>query len=104
MAGKRAHGEGCILKRKDGRWRAALMVNGETSFFYGKTQREVKEKLDKAKEDARKGIPLKKSKTTFEEWLLTWVEQYAKPNISPTTYDSYKYLSKIISFRYLVRK
>jgi hypothetical protein len=88
---KRANGEGTIVKRSDGRWRAALMINGETSYFYGRTQREVKEKLEKAKEDCRKGMPVKLSKLTFGEWLNTWVEQYAKPNVSPTTYDSYKY-------------
>jgi integrase len=94
MAGKRAHGEGMIRHRADGRWESSIMVRGERKYFYGHTQKEVKEKLNQAKEDARKGIPINPSKTTFEEWLLTWVEQYAKPNISPTTYDSYKYLIK----------
>lgn len=91
MAGKRAHGEGMIRKRADRRWEASIMVRGERKYYYGHTQKEVKEKLEKAKEDTRKGIPINPSKTTFEEWLNVWVEQYAKPNISPTTYDSYKY-------------
>lgn len=91
MAKKRANGEGTITKHKNGGWMATIMVDGERYWFYGKTQAEVKEKLEQAKEDLRKGINIKQNKLLFGDWLNQWVEEYAKPNISPTTYDSYKY-------------
>ena len=48
---KRTNGEGTIRHRKDGRWEAAIMdgfrKDGKPNMkhFYGKTQKEVKEKL-----------------------------------------------------------
>lgn len=92
---KRANGEGTIIQRKDGRWMAAVSINGKREYFYGKTQAEVKEKRDKALQDARDGVYIKPTKQTFGEWLDIWLKEYAKPVIRPTTYDSYEYLIRV---------
>lgn len=91
MAKRRANKEGTIVKRKDGTWMASVRIAGERPTFYGRTQKEVKEKLRIAIENAHKGQRPKPSKITFGEWLDTWLEEYSKPTISKTTYDSYKY-------------
>jgi len=52
--GKRGNNEGSIYKRKDGRWVASITVgyndNGKPKRknFYGKTRKEVQEKLNEA--------------------------------------------------------
>jgi integrase len=89
MPKKRGKGEG--TRRKDGRWMVRAKINGEDVPFYGKTQKEAKEKRDEALEQVRKGLYIKPGKQTFGEWLDIWLEQYAKPTIRLTTYDSYVY-------------
>jgi hypothetical protein len=47
--GRRSRGEGCICKRKDGRWCGKYIdANGKTRYVYGKTRAEVMTKLAKA--------------------------------------------------------
>jgi integrase len=91
MARKRSNGEGSIYQRKDGRWEAMTFINGERVSFYARSQAEVKEKLKKALREADDGVFTKKNKQTFGEWLDLWLEQYAKPAIRTTTFDSYSY-------------
>ena len=51
MARKRSNGEGTLRHRSDGRWESASTIgykpNGkpDRKYFYGKTQKEVKEKV-----------------------------------------------------------
>lgn len=92
---KRANNEGSICKRNDGRWMAAATINGKREYFYGKTQGEAKEKLDQALEQSRKGIYVKAAKQTFGEWIDFWLNEIAKPEIKPVTYDFYEYIIRI---------
>lgn len=96
MAKKRANGEGSIRKRSDGRWegRYTAGYDPETGKriiknVLGKTQAEVKEKLAKAIEESKKLDIVRSDEYTVTEWLRLWYELYAKPNIRPTTADSY---------------
>lgn len=104
MAGKRnrGSGEGCISRRKDGSWCAVVTTgrNPETGklkrqFFYGKTRQEVAEKLNKALNDLRQGTFVEPSKLTVGEWLDTWLVEYKKPELRPTTYDSYEVMVRV---------
>ena len=97
MAKKRANGEGSIRKRSDGRWegRYTAGYHPETGKriiknVLGKTQAEVKEKLAKAIEDSKALDVVHADEYTVGEWLRLWYELYAKPNIRPTTADSYR--------------
>lgn len=63
MTGRRGHGEGSITQRKDGRWEARAdlgYVNGKRKCksIYGKTRREVAEKLKKSLRDQQQGLPV----------------------------------------------
>lgn len=95
MAKRRAKGEGSIYQRSDGRFVAEAIFNGEKVFFYGKSKTEVKDKLDEAKDQARDGIYVKATKTTFEEWLNYWLNEIVKPEVKPGTYDYYEYLIRV---------
>ncbi len=96
MAKKRANGEGSIRKRLDGRWEGRYTAGYDpetgkriTKNVLGKTQAEVKEKLSKAIEESKKLDIVRSDEYTVAEWLRLWYELYAKPNIRPTTADSY---------------
>ena len=96
MAKKRANGEGSIRKRLDGRWEGRYTAGYDpetgkriTKNVLGKTQAEVKEKLAKAIEESKKLDIVRSDEYTVAEWLRLWYELYARPNIRPTTADSY---------------
>lgn len=95
MAKKRANGEGSIRKRSDGRWEGRYTAGYDqtgkriTKNVLGKTQAEVKEKLAKAIEESKKLDIVRSDEYTVAEWLRLWYELYARPNIRPTTADSY---------------
>jgi len=60
MARKRGNGEGSISRRKDGRWEGRYWIQGKRKSVYGKTKRDVAEKLAKAvaeKEIAPEFVP-----------------------------------------------
>lgn len=94
---RRAKGEGCIRKRKDGRWEGLYTVgyNVRTGKIvrksvYGKTQAEVRDKLAKAIREYR-GAPIDHTGNyTVEQWMRLWFETYSKPFIRPTTASSYE--------------
>ena len=95
MAGKRGNGEGTIGKRKDGRWEAKITIGNDPVTgkpvrvtYYGKTRKEVQEKVDAARTGIQQGTFAEPSKATFGEWLIRWMDAYKKPNLRPSTYGN----------------
>ena len=83
MAKKRGNNEGSIVRRKDGLWMAQISIgrNPQTgkfkrSTFYGKTRKEVADKLAKALRDQQQGIFVEPHKLTLGEWLDKWLWEY----------------------------
>ena len=103
MARKRATGEGTLRRRADGRWESALTVGYKSDgkpdrkYFYGKTQKEVKEKVEQWKQTSKQrgASDLLKKEYTFIEWSNFWFENH-KSEITPTTQDHYKYTLRIL--------
>lgn len=90
MPKRRANGEGSIYKRRDGTWAAQFIdFTGKKKYFYGRTQREVKEKLKNAIRQSDDGFEMDAGKITLTEWAVQWLETYAKPVIKAKTYFSY---------------
>ena len=94
---KRANGEGNIRKRKDGRWegRYTAGIDPETGkpiakSVLARTQRECKEKLQKAMEELEKIDITKRRDYTVGEWAQLWYENYAKPSVRASTAAYYK--------------
>ena len=104
MAKKRANGEGNIRKRKDGRWEGRYTAGhdpetGKAIYknVLAKTQKECKEKLAAALEQAGKVDASKTDQFTVGQWAETWFENYARPSIRETTAAYYKnYIDKHI--------
>src|SRR5215510_8943504 len=99
MAKKRGNNEGSITRRPDGHWMAQVTIGRnpatgkpKRATFYGKTRQEVADKLTKALREKQQGTFVAPHKLTLGEWLHTWLWEYKKPRIRPSTFDGYEVL------------
>lgn len=91
--GRRSNGEGTICKRSDGRWMGQVMLDTDVGYkrktVYGKTQKEVKEKIARLKLDCQRGKLVETSNMPLEDWMQLWITNY-KPDLKVTTRESYE--------------
>ena len=91
---RRTKGEGGIYRRSDGRWCASVdlgRLSGKRRrrVVYGKTKREVAEKLFELRKAADAGGLSSTSRLTLEQYLERWLERGARPSVRPTTLVNY---------------
>jgi integrase len=92
---RRGHGEGSIYKRKDGRWTASISLgDGKRKSFYGKTRKEVKEKLDAALLDQKKGVNPEGTQK-LGDYLRYWLDNVHKHVIGISTYVDYEIIIRV---------
>lgn len=101
MAKKRANGEGTIFQRKSdkiwvGRVPIGYKPDGSIKMHivYGRTQKEVKTKLDEAKGNIQNNTFVEPHKVTVKQWLETWLNITIKGSIKETTWLIYESLIK----------
>lgn len=100
MPKRRSNGEGCLRRRPDGRWEITIMQGftedgrRHRKTFYGKTQKEAKDKLRNYLQDKADGIEAEK-RYLFPEWADIWYDNHQN-NISPTTQENYRYTVRIL--------
>ena len=88
---RRGHGEGSIYQRKDGRWVASITLeNRKRKTLYGKTRREVQEKLKAALHEQQQGMLAIGPQQTLKSYLDQWLEEVHKPTIRIGTYVRYR--------------
>src|SRR5690349_6222347 len=98
---RRGQQEGTISKRADGRWMARLHLGYDPAgkrqrqTFYGKTRKEVQEKLLAARHAQQQGLPVKTDRQTVAQFLVQWVEESARPAVRPRTYASYRQVIRL---------
>ena len=80
---KSAQGTGTIRKRKDGRWEARYTTGFDLTTgkqiqksIYGKTQKDVREKLTQITTELDNRSYIEPSKMTLEAWVTIWLEYY----------------------------
>ena len=88
MAKRRGHGEGSIYLRPDGRWCAYVTVGQvkgkqKRKYIYGKTRKEVAEKLKAALRDQQLGLNITPERLTVESFLTTWLEEVVRRRLRP---------------------
>jgi len=89
----RGHGEGTISQRKDGRWQAQIsMEGGKRKTYYGKTKKEVQEKLRVAINDQKQGKLALSSNQTVKQFLDDWLENVHKHGIRANSHALYRWL------------
>ncbi len=91
---RRSKGEGGIYRREDGRWCAAIdlgLVRGKRRrrVVYGRTRREVSEKLFALRKEAERGGLPDSGRLTVAQFLERWLEDGARPSVRPTTHANY---------------
>jgi len=94
MAKRRGHGEGGIYQREsDGKWCASVdlgFVNGKRrrKVMYGKTRKEVADKLKAIHRDQAAGINVATGRQTVKAFLERWLE-VSKQRNKTRTYEGY---------------
>lgn len=96
---RRGRGEGAIYFRKDrGDWCTQVSLGYDAEgrrirrTLYGKTKREVQEKLLELQRDALQGLPIKPEKLTVAQHFDDWLRAKRPPALRPTTYAKYRYV------------
>ncbi len=97
MAKRRAAaGSGSLRKRANGTWEARYVVGVDPATgksirksVYGKTQKEVREKLRAATAAIDEGTYFEPAKLTLAQWLEEWLATYTG-DIKPLTLDAYQ--------------
>ena len=95
MSRKNANGAGNIRKRSDGRWEGRYSNGFDPKTgkliqksVYGKTQKEVRQKLAKITSEIDEGTYIEPNSIKLSEWLKTWLRDYIG-NVKPATVKSY---------------
>ena len=70
-----------LRQRKDGRYEARAKVNGIDINLYDVDLKKLKILFEKAKEEAKNNIDIKRQKVTLNEWFEEWFTNYKIPNI-----------------------
>lgn len=95
---KRANGEGNIRKRATGGWegRYSVTENGKTvrRSVYGKTQAEVRKKMNEITNTIDNGVYIKPEKITVGEWFDIWHKEYLS-DVTDSTKSQYEYQGRV---------
>ena len=95
MAKRRGHGEGAIYQREsDGKWCASVdlgFVNGKRrrKTIYGKTRKEVADKLKALHRDQSAGINIAPEQQTVAQFLDAWLTQTVQVRNRAGAYENY---------------
>ena len=97
MTKHRGHQEGSIYRREsDGRWVGSLSLeDGGRKYLYGKTRKEVHDKLQKALQEQQEGTLPTGPAQTLKQYLEYWLEEVHKPAIRLSSYVKYRRLIHI---------
>lgn len=86
---RRGHGEGTRHRRSDGRWEWRItMPDGRRRSFYGKTEREARDKKNRALREAETGY-VPDARLTVGAYLARWLVEVAPERVRPTTLRRY---------------
>ncbi len=97
---KRGQNEGTIYKRKDGRWTASLNLGYKGTrrvrkSFYGKTRKEVQQRLTVALRANQLGLPTINERQTVGQFLNNWLTESVKQTVRPRTFNSYSRIVRL---------
>jgi hypothetical protein len=89
---KRGNGEGSIYYRNaDSKWVGSVTLgSGKRNVFYGKTRKEVQEKLKIVLHDQQQGTLVTSAPQTVAQFLTDWLENTHRRRLRPRTYERYR--------------
>jgi integrase len=91
---KHANGEGSVFRRKDGRWEAAVVLDGHRFRFYGPTREVVNGELVAALKAHQDGYLPGGGRETFGRFWEVWLPGM-QPLLRPRTWLRYEELGRI---------
>ena len=99
MGTRRGNGEGSITKRIDGRWMGQANLGWQDGkrrrkTVYGRTKREVQDKLREALHRSDLGLPALPEQETVGAFLLRWLV-VKEGQLRPRTYASYEHIVRV---------
>jgi integrase len=97
---RRINGDGSVYKRQDGYWAGAFYARTTSGkrkrvVVYGKTLDQARDKLLKAMQQARAGIPVPDQAWRLDVYLEYWLENVVKRNRRPATYNLYEMIVRL---------
>ena len=83
MRGRRGNNEGSIHQRKDtGMWVGVITLeNRKRKYFYGKTRKEVQEKMKVALHEQQQGKLITGPSQTVAQFLVDWLENTQRQRV-----------------------
>jgi integrase len=97
--GRRGNGEGTITRRKDGRWEGKYTVytaeGPKRRALYGKTRKEVADKLTKALADRASGYTFDAENMTAGEYLDRWLNDSDRDSVRTSTYERHEQIVRL---------
>ena len=91
---KRANGEGTIYHRKDGRWEAAIFLDGRRHRLYGSTRDAVNRQLVAALKSHEDGLLPGGGRETFGHYWEVWLPGM-QPHLRSRTLQRYEELGRL---------
>lgn len=86
---RRAKGEGSVYKDKSGAWRSSLLLpTGKRKYFYGRTRKEVTEKLHIFRQRLERGAIVDETRTVAQ--YLDWWLKDQKRHLATETWRGYE--------------
>ena len=107
MAKRRPSGDGMVRLKKENQWEGRIVVghkqNGDSIFryAYGKTQKEMMQKLNALKLQYQDADLNEDSNITLSEWLDRWVNELMPGTVRPTTLKGCKLICRCYIKPYL---
>jgi integrase len=93
MPKRRSQGEGTLFQRKDGLWRAAIVLpDGQRRFKTSKSQKVVRDWLQAQRQSVRDQLWVADDKLTLGEFLTRYLADIAASTVRPRTLESYTWL------------
>src|SRR5215204_4939230 len=93
---KRGNHEGNIRQRPDGTWEARVSLpGGKRKSLYGKTRREVQDKLRVAHRELDAGLDLTAGRQTVGQYLTQWLSAAVRPSVKTKTYEGYESIVRV---------
>lgn len=94
--GRRGNGEGTINRRKNGTYEARITIEGgQRKSIYGKTRKEVQEKLKVALREQQQGTLVTAPQQKLEQFLHDWLEDTQKHSVRPRTFERYEEIVRL---------
>ena len=107
MAKRRPSGDGMVRLKKENQWEGRIVVghkqNGDSIFryAYGKTQKEMIQKLNALKLQYQDADLNEDSNITLSEWLDKWITELMPQAVRPTTLKGFELICRCYIKPYL---